>query len=66
MVKELATKAEFEFRSAIFKENLAKIEEHNAKGTETYTLGINHMSDWTEGEYKKLLGYKPELGTNDR
>jgi len=28
--KTYGTKAEFEFRSALFKENLAHIEEHNA------------------------------------
>jgi len=27
----------------------------------THTLGVNHMSDWTEAEYKNLLGYKMEL-----
>jgi len=58
--KQYGTKAEFEFRSALFKETLAHIEQHNS-GNETHTLGVNHMSDWTEEEYKKLLGYKPEL-----
>merc|ERR1719263_567514 len=37
------------------------IEAHNAKGTETHSLGINHMMEWTEEEYRKLLGYKPEI-----
>jgi len=60
--KHYATKAEFEFRSALFKEQLAHIEDHNAKG-ESHTLGINHMADWTEEEFRKLLGYKPEIRT---
>merc|ERR1711924_260431 len=59
--KHFATKAEYEFRAAPFKENLAHIEAHNAKGTESHTLGINHMMEWTEEEYRKLLGYKPEI-----
>lgn len=58
--KSYGTKAEFEYRSGLFKETLAHIEEHNSKG-ETHTLGINHMSDWSTEEYNKLLGYKPEL-----
>jgi len=59
--KVYATKAEFELRSALFKETLAHIEDHNAKGTETHSLGINHMTDWTEQEYRALLGYKQEI-----
>ena len=55
------TKEEFNFRSDIFKKTLAHIEEFNAKEGETHTLGINHMSDWTDAEYKALLGYKPEM-----
>jgi C1A family cysteine protease len=58
--KTYATKAEFEFRSNLFKQELAHIEEHNA-GNHTYTLGTNHMSDWTDAEYNKLLGYKANL-----
>ena len=58
--KHYATKAEFEFRSSLFKEQLAHIEDHNAKG-ETHSLGLNHMSDWTEEEYRRLLGYKEEI-----
>jgi C1A family cysteine protease len=61
--KSYGTKSEFEFRSAQFKDTLAHIEEHNSKNGETHTLGLNHMSDWTEEEYKKLLGYKQELRT---
>jgi len=64
--KTYATKAEFEFRSALFKESLALIEEHNARGTETHELGLNHMSDWTDHEYRQLLGYKPEIRQTEK
>ena len=64
--KTYGTKAEFEFRSALFKTELAHIEEQNASGNNTHTLGTNHMSDWTEEEYNKLLGYKPELRLGER
>jgi C1A family cysteine protease len=59
--KTYGTKAEFEFRGSLFKENLALIEESNANEENTHVLAVNHMSDWTESEYKKLLGYKPEM-----
>jgi len=61
--KTYGTKAEFEFRSDLFKKSLAHIEEQNASGNNTHTLGLNHMADWTDAEYKKLLGYKSELQT---
>merc|ERR1711935_584000 len=59
--KTYATKAEFEFRSALFKTELAHIEEQNASGNNTHTLGVNSMSDWTDAEYKALLGYKMDM-----
>ena len=58
--KQYATKAEFDFRAGIFKESLRTIEEHNAAG-HTHQLGLNHLSDLTEAEYKKMLGYKAHL-----
>jgi len=64
--KSYGTKSEFEFRSATFKDTLAHIEEHNSKNGETHTLGLNHMSDWTEEEYKKLLGYKESIRTEEK
>merc|ERR1712127_16503 len=63
--KTYGTKSEFEFRSAQFKETLAHIEEQNS-GNNTHTLGVNHMSDWTEAEYNQLLGYKPSLRTGEK
>ena len=57
--KRYGTKAEFEFRSAIFKKNLEKIAEFESK-PQTHTVGINHFSDRTEAEMKKLNGYKAD------
>jgi len=59
--KHYGTKAEYEYRLNIFKDNLEHINSHNSKNGETYELGINHMSDWSEEEYNKLLGYKHEM-----
>lgn len=55
--KSYGTKAEFEFRLEQFKKTLAKMAEHNAQNEHQSTVGHNHFSDWTEAEYKKLLGY---------
>jgi C1A family cysteine protease len=56
--KSYATKEEYEFRSNLFKQALAKIELENAKVENTFTVGINKFADWTHEEYKRLLGYK--------
>jgi KDEL-tailed cysteine endopeptidase len=57
--KTYGTRAEFEFRSAQFKQNLAKIAEHNSENG-TSTVGINQFTDKTTAEMKKMNGYKAE------
>jgi len=57
--KSYATKEEYLFRLSRFSSKLAFIEEFNAKDGDHHRVGLNHMSDWTEYEYKKMLGYKP-------
>jgi len=56
--KSYGTKAEFEFRSAQFKESLQKVEEHNSQNGSS-TVGINEFSDKTKQEMSRMLGYKP-------
>ena len=57
--KSYGTKEEYEFRLNIFAKNFKLISEHNTQnGDNAETLGVNHMSDWSSDEYKKLLGYK--------
>ena len=60
--KSYGTTAEFQFRSAQFKDTLAKVNECNTNET-TQTCGINYMADYTPEEWKKMNGYKPELKT---
>lgn len=48
---------EYNFRKGIFNKNLQIINEHNAKGL-SWELGINEFTDWTDEEYKKMLGFK--------
>jgi len=45
--------------------NMKEINEHNAKGTETYTKGENHFTDLTKEEFKSIyLGFKPRESTS--
>lgn len=53
--KKYADAAEHEMRAALFAKKLAAIRKHNAEG-HSWKKGVNHMSDWTETEFKKLLG----------
>jgi hypothetical protein len=58
---------EYKLRLSIFKENLAYINEHNAKQT-SFWLGLNSLADLTMEEYTQLLGYegKPEVPRSQR
>lgn len=58
--KSVGTVEEFNFRKELFTATHEFIEEHNA-GDHSYTLGHNHMSDWTEEEYAKVRGYRSDL-----
>ena len=55
--KSYGTKEEYQFRLAQFAKNMKVIENHNAQNGDGENLGLNHMADWTEHEYKKLLGF---------
>jgi C1A family cysteine protease len=56
--KSYATKEEFEYRSALFKDTIAKIRAENLNTENTFTVGINKFADWSKDEYRRLLGYK--------
>ena len=47
---------EFAMRKSNFESVDAFIQEHNASNA-TYTAGHNQFSDWTDAEYKSILGY---------
>jgi len=55
--RSFATKAEFQFRSKVFKETLAAYEEINSQNG-THRVAINFLADMTHEEKKKLLGYQ--------
>lgn len=59
--KSYGTRAEFNFRKQQFQKALDKVADHNSQNGATYTLGINEFADWTEQEWKRVLGYRPEM-----
>ena len=66
--KSYGTAEEFKFRSEIFIETFKKIQAHNSDKRQTSTVGVNAFTDFTQEEYKKLLGYKADLnkGLSDK
>jgi cathepsin L len=59
--KTYGTKAEFEFRSTIFKKTLEEVEYINSQNG-THRAEINFLADMTYDEKKKLNGYRPRVG----
>jgi C1A family cysteine protease len=55
--RSYATKAEFQFRSKVFKQSLAEIEEINSQNG-THTVAVNFLADRTSEEKKKMNGFK--------
>jgi cathepsin L len=49
---------EYKMRREIFEKNLRDIYAHNRDSTKTWKEGVNHMTDWTEEEFRSMLGYK--------
>lgn len=50
------TEEEFSFRMGLYAKKDVEINEINAS-QDSFTVGHNFMSTWTDAEYKKLLGY---------
>jgi len=56
--KRYPTLEELQFRKSIFLSKLEEVTLHNKDPSQTYKLGINHLSDRTPEEFKKMRGYK--------
>jgi len=56
--KSYGTKDEWEYRSDLFKKNLAEVEAMNADPHVTHRVTINEFSTWSPAERKTLTGYK--------
>jgi hypothetical protein len=62
--RSYGTKEEYEYRFNLFKQVYEDIMNHDAEN-EGYTKGINKFSDYSDYEFEKLKGYKPELRQSD-
>jgi len=62
--KSYPTKEEYLFRLAEFTRKMKIVESHNAKNSDDASVAVNHMSDWTDDEYKAILGYKGKKARN--
>jgi len=51
------TQEEFDFRFQIYQQKDAEIQKINAE-QDSFTVGHNQFSTYTDAEYKRLLGYK--------
>ena len=47
-----------QLRYDTFKKNLDIVSAHNSKPSQTFEMGINKFTDWTDEEFNVLLGYK--------
>ena len=54
--RSYATKEEYEHRLALFTESYNIVKNHDS--SVGFRLGINHLADLSEAEYKQMLGYK--------
>ena len=52
------TSEEYHFRLAIFAKKHFEYQKINADPENTFTVGHNQFSTYTESEYKKLLGFR--------
>lgn len=59
--KSYATKAEFDFRFALFEKAVKEHKRHNAMPNQTSTQGPNFLTDYTADELKKMLGYRQDM-----
>jgi cathepsin L len=64
--KTYGSNEEYARRELIFLREVEEIVRHNADKSQTWTKGINHMSDWTMEEFRGLLGYHKGLGFSRR
>lgn len=55
--KNYQTEDEYTLRRNIFNKNLETINEHNDQGL-SWTMSVNAFTDWTDDEYKTMLGYR--------
>jgi len=62
--KIYANAEEREMRRAYFQESLDEVLRHNKDETKSWKLGINHLSDRSNEEFRRLLGYRMDIAAS--
>jgi cathepsin L len=62
--KPTPKKGERVHREKLFRTKLAEVMAHNAQPGVKWRKGINHMSDWTQTEFRALMGRKAAAGVD--
>jgi len=60
--KRYQSATEREARKKIFLNNLETVLAHNNDPTKSWKMGVNHLSDRTDKEFRKTLGYNKRIG----
>jgi C1A family cysteine protease len=60
--RSYGTKEEYEYRLSLFADAYNRVKNQDTKAS--FKLGLNHLADMSDYEYKRLLGYKAELKQN--
>jgi cathepsin F len=63
--KTYQTREEYEMRSQLFQETVAKVNQHNARDDKTFTMEINKFADFTAEEKAMRRGYKKSQEQNE-
>lgn len=61
--RSYSDKNEYTYRLGVFAQNLAEIAQHNSENAvdHGFTMEINKFTDWTDEEFKSILGYKKSM-----
>lgn len=49
--------AEYHMRASVYEKNRLAAEKQNSRADKLWTAGVNKLSDWSESEFKSLLGW---------
>jgi len=64
--KHYDNEADRHLHKAIFEQNLAQIQRHNADPRSSYKLGVNQFTDLSKEEFKHTLGYSISMANSKR
>jgi len=64
--KHYSSPRDYQARKLIFEHRLKNIIQHNRDESFSWKRGVNHLSDRTDQEFRRLLGYKKAIGFNSR